>query len=100
MIDDRGCPVDGIMTRFMPSIDGQSSMAIINSMFKFPEGSEVHIQCDIVQCNGKCPVEDKCDGDSFTKNGRNLGQTEDGLLLAATTVYVLDPADAPCKLRK
>ena len=69
-------------------------------MFKFPDVSEVHIQCDIVQCNGKCPVEDKCEGDSssYTKNGRNLGQSEEGILLAATTVFVLDPSDAPCKL--
>lgn len=69
-------------------------------MFKFPEGSEVHLQCDIVQCNGGCKDEDICTEiglAGFVKGGRALGQNEDGMMLAATTVFVLDPAEAPCK---
>lgn len=102
LIDDRGCPVNShIITKFKTNSDGTQATATLKSMFKFPEGSEVHIQCDIVQCNGLCSdIDDSvCAGDAsaFTKGGRALGQSDDGMLLAATTVFVLDPADAPCK---
>lgn len=73
----------------------------MRSMFKFPEGSEVHIQCDIVPCMiTGCAEMESCVGQAslFNKGGKALGQMEDGLLLGATTVFVLDPADAPCKL--
>jgi hypothetical protein len=95
LIDDRGCSIDGVMSRFMPSADGQSATSMISSMFKFPDGAEVQIQCDIIQCNGKCADDEKCNGDSssYVKGGRALGQTEEGLLLAATTVFVLDPSE-------
>lgn len=97
LIDDRGCSIDGVMSRFIPSADGQSATSMISSMFKFPDGAEVQLQCDIIQCNGKCPDDEKCTGDTSTyvKGGRSLGQVEDGLLLAATTVFVLDPSDVP-----
>lgn len=97
LIDDRGCSVDGVMSRFIPSADGQSATSMISSMFKFPDGAEVQIQCDIIQCNGKCVEEEKCNGESasYVKGGRALGQTDEGLLLAATTVFVLDPSDVP-----
>lgn len=97
LIDDRGCSIDGVMSRFIPSADGQSATSMISSMFKFPDGAEVQLQCDIIQCNGKCPDDEKCNGESasYVKGGRALGQTDDGLLLAATTVFVLDPSDVP-----
>ncbi|CRK88251.1 CLUMA_CG002031, isoform B [Clunio marinus] len=96
LIDDRGCSVDGVMSRFIPSADGLSATSMITSMFKFPEGAEVQIQCDIIMCNGKCVDDEKCVGDSsaYVKGGRSLGPV-DGLLLAATTVFVLDPSDIP-----
>lgn len=96
LIDDRGCSVnEGIMSRFMPSADGQSATSMIYSMFKYPEGAEIQIQCDIIQCSGKCPEDEKCTGESQVKGGRALGQADEGLLLAATTVFVLDPSDVP-----
>jgi hypothetical protein len=97
MIDDRGCTIDGLMSRFIPSADGQSATSMISSMFKFPDGAELQLQCDIILCNGKCVDDEKCSGDSssYVKGGRALGQVEDGLLLAATTVFVLDPSDVP-----
>lgn len=96
LIDDRGCSVnDAIMSRFLPSADGQSATSMISSMFRFSEGAELQIQCDIVQCSGKCPNDETCNGESYVKGGRSLGQTDEGLLLAATTVFVLDPADLP-----
>ena len=95
LIDDRGCSIDGVMSRFIQGADGLSATSMISSMFKFPDGAEVQIQCDIIQCNGKCADDEKCSGDpsSFVKGGRALGQTEEGLLLAATTVFVLDPSE-------
>lgn len=96
LIDDRGCAVnDAVMSRFLPSADGQSATSMIGAMFKFPEGAEVQIQCDIIQCNGKCADEEICTGDasSYVKGARALGQTDEGLLLAATTVFVLDPSE-------
>lgn len=98
LIDDRGCAVnDAVMSRFLPSADGQSATSMISSMFKFPDGAEVQIQCDIIQCNGKCADDMKCteDSSSYVKGGRALGQTDEGLLLAATTVFVLDPSEVP-----
>lgn len=61
----------------------------------------MHIQCDVAQCVGGC-FEDVCPGDvlsaSTIKNGRPGNKVEDGTMPAATTVFVLDPADAPCML--
>lgn len=64
-------------------------------------GSEVHIQCDVAQCQGGC-AEEFCPGDvataSANKGGYRPGnKIEDGSTLAATTVFVLDPADAARK---
>lgn len=68
-------------------------------------GSEVHLQCDVVQCSGGCADDEVCPGDTLTasinKGGRALGsKSEDGMLLAATTVFVLDPSEAPRKYSK
>lgn len=42
LIDDRGCSMDGnIIGRFMTNSDGVSATAMLKSMFKFPDGSEV-----------------------------------------------------------
>lgn len=69
-------------------------------VFVFFLGSEVHIQCDVAQCVGGC-YEDVCPGDVLTasaiKNPRPGNKVEDGTLPAATTVFVVDPADAPRK---
>ena len=53
------------------------------------------MQCDVVQCNGGCAdISDQCNS-GF--KGRAPSQNEESILLAATTVFVLDPADAPRK---
>ncbi|XP_055298010.1 uncharacterized protein LOC129566261 isoform X2 [Sitodiplosis mosellana] len=98
LIDNKGCPIDPlIISRFETNADRTQATAILKSMFKFPEGSEVHIQCDVAQCVGVC-AEDVCPGDvlsaSSVKGGR-VGNKEDGSSLAATTVFVLDPDKAP-----
>lgn len=96
LIDERGCSLDNnIITRFTANPDGISATAMLKSMFKFPEGSEVHIQCDIVPCaKSGCGEMESCTG-AF--KGRSLGASDEYVFLGATTVFVLDPADAPCE---
>ncbi|XP_053946778.1 uncharacterized protein LOC128855684 isoform X2 [Anastrepha ludens] len=103
LTDDRGCPVDpDIISRFVPNPDGHSAEATLKSMFKFPEGSEVHLQCDVIQCYGRCMDDEDCKqialagAGGVSKGGnRKLGPNEEGSSLAGTTVFVLDPAKAP-----
>ncbi|XP_036324162.1 uncharacterized protein LOC118737632 isoform X2 [Rhagoletis pomonella] len=103
LIDDRGCPVDeAIISRFLPTPDGHSAEATLNSMFKFPEGSEVHLQCDVIQCYGRCMDDEDCKqialagAGGVSKGGnRKLAPNEEGSSIAGTTVFVLDPAKAP-----
>lgn len=101
LVDDRGCAMDGnIMSRFVANSDGTSATATIKSMFKFPEGSEVHIQCDVVPCSvPNCAAMETCTGASSNAGfkGRSLASNDENMFLAATTVFVLDPADAPCE---
>ncbi|XP_033241708.1 uncharacterized protein [Drosophila pseudoobscura] len=101
LTDDSGCPYDAtIISRFVPTADGRAAEATLTSMFKFPEGSEVHLQCDVIQCYGRCVEIDDCNDVAlagFTKgsNGpRKFGPNEEGSSLAGTTVFVLDPAEA------
>lgn len=96
LIDERGCSLNNdIITRFKSNSDGVSATAMMKSMFKFPDGSEVHLQCDIVPCTvAGCAEMETC-AQGF--KGRSLASNDENLFLAATTVFVLDPADAPCK---
>ncbi|XP_022210647.1 uncharacterized protein LOC111066392 isoform X2 [Drosophila obscura] len=101
LTDDSGCPYDAtIISRFVPTTDGRAAEATLTSMFKFPEGSEVHLQCDVIQCYGRCVEIDDCNDVAlagFTKGGntpRKFGPNEEGSSLAGTTVFVLDPAEA------
>ncbi|KAJ6640212.1 hypothetical protein Bhyg_12962 [Pseudolycoriella hygida] len=100
LINEKGCPIDpNVISKFKSNEDGSKATALLKSMFKFPEGSEVHIQCDIVQCMGKCPDDELCTVSiaEQVKGGRSLNEksSDDNMLLASTTVFVLDPADAP-----
>lgn len=75
-------------------------------MFKFPESTEVHFQCDIGICRGTC-IDISCDSDleplpSAQSASRSLANNvytsnDEGALMASTTVFVLDPGQAPCK---
>ncbi|XP_065372545.1 uncharacterized protein LOC135964280 isoform X1 [Calliphora vicina] len=105
LIDERGCPLDsGIISRFVPSTDGNYAEATMKSMFKFPEGSEVHLQCDVIQCFGRCIDEEDCTQVSIAGAGYVKGSSvgpprktypnEEGQSIAGTTVFVLDPAEA------
>jgi len=61
----------------------------IASMFRFPEGAELHIQCSVSLCTEKCPDDEKC---VDTKSSFRDEDKSD-VVLAATTVFVLDPAE-------
>ncbi|XP_011185842.1 uncharacterized protein LOC105214232 isoform X2 [Zeugodacus cucurbitae] len=102
LIDERGCSKDeNIISRFVTSPDGHSAEATLRSMFRFSEDSEVHLQCDVIQCYGRCVDNEDCKdlalagvGGGSTKGGNaKLGPNEEGSL-AGTTVFVLDPAKA------
>lgn len=110
------------MSRFVPTGDGRAAEATLTSMFKFPEGkswrtkfaastflipsltgSEVHLQCDVIQCYGRCVEIDDCNQviqAGFIKGNsgpRKFGPNEEGSSIAGTTVFVLDPAEARCE---
>ncbi|XP_043067902.1 uncharacterized protein [Drosophila bipectinata] len=101
LTDDSGCPHDpNIISRFVPTADGRAAEAVLSSMFKFPEGSEVHLQCDVIQCYGRCVEIDDCNDVALagfgkgTNGPRKFGPNEEGSSVAGTTVFVLDPAEA------
>ena len=54
LVDDKGCPDPKIMSEFVYDRQKGMAEAKIFSMFKFPESSRVHFQCDIVVCQGPC----------------------------------------------
>lgn len=81
------------------------------SMFRFPESTEVHFQCDIGICRGAC-IESLCDTDYIEPLAQSGGpgnnqqrslanniysSNDEGALMASTTVFVLDPGQMPRK---
>ncbi|XP_055375011.1 uncharacterized protein LOC129607838 [Condylostylus longicornis] len=100
LIDSDGCPVDSIMSSFRPNSDGKTADAYIKSMFKFPDDSEVHLQCDVSSCEESCFQEPNCNNVAIAGVGGAVGtktttvkENSDAMLLGATTVFVLDPAE-------
>ena len=53
LVDDKGCPDPKIMSEFVYDRQKGMAEAKIFSMFKFPESSRVHFQCDIIVCRGR-----------------------------------------------
>lgn len=93
LIDDRGCPVSAdVISMF--EYDERKGIADANlrSMFRFPESSEVHLQCDVALCKGSCS-QPSCSSDSGLQS-RALS-TDESVIMAATTVFVVDPSEAP-----
>lgn len=92
LTDDRGCPAKGeAIGPFTYDEAKGVAEATIRSMFKFPESSEVHFQCDVALCKGAC-LQPSCSGD--VSNSLSLNNDE-GILMAANTVFVVDPSQAP-----
>ncbi|GJQ80388.1 hypothetical protein Trydic_g12249 [Trypoxylus dichotomus] len=91
LIDETGCPVNpGVIKSFTyDDKKGQADAEL--EMFRLPENSEVHFQCDVGLCKDSCP-EPSCDSDG--SQSKPL-VTNEGVLLAASSVFVLDPNEAP-----
>ena len=52
------CPIKDIMSEFRYSRLSGTAEATLYSMFKFHNSNRVHFQCDILVCNGRCPLSD------------------------------------------
>ncbi|XP_018336489.1 uncharacterized protein LOC108744985 [Agrilus planipennis] len=91
LIDDKGCPINrDVIGPFSYDEAKGEANAQLTSMFKFPNSSEVHFQCDIVLCKGRCSPS-SCDSSSVAVKGAD---NEEGVVMAATSVFVLDPSEA------
>lgn len=92
LVDERGCPAKGdVISTFTYDEAKGIADAQLRSMFKFPESSEVHFQCDVALCKGAC-LQPSCSGE--ISNSLTLNNDE-GILMAANSVFVLDPSEAP-----
>ncbi|KAF5278334.1 hypothetical protein FQA39_LY05823 [Lamprigera yunnana] len=91
LIDDKGCPDNpDVIEAFTYDEKTGIAEAKLKSMFRFPESSEVHFQCDVGLCKGQCQQPVCTPG----VQSRAL-DTDEGTLMAATTVFVVDPSEAP-----
>ncbi|CAG9819114.1 unnamed protein product [Phaedon cochleariae] len=92
LVDERGCSVnENIVGAFVYDDQKGIADAPVRSMFRFPDSSEVHFQCDIGLCKGPCAPQ-TCTSDVVQSRALN---TDEGILMAATSVFVVDPGDAP-----
>ncbi|XP_063216917.1 cuticlin-4 [Bacillus rossius redtenbacheri] len=102
LIDDKGCPTDArIISQFKFDRKLGVADATLRSMFRFSESSEVHFQCDIVVCKGSCSAA-VCGSEplplpqAVSQEGLDEPSgPEEGVLMASTSVYVLEPGDVP-----
>ncbi|UYV69204.1 hypothetical protein LAZ67_6002824 [Cordylochernes scorpioides] len=95
LTDDRGCPASAaVLGAWSYGSDGRTAEATIAHMFRLPDSSEFHLQCDVALCRGTC---DKVDCDTAIQVVQQQQTTTDeGVirLLASTTGFVLDPGDS------
>ncbi|KAL1116418.1 hypothetical protein AAG570_004892 [Ranatra chinensis] len=77
------------MTQFVYDAEAGHADSTLHSMFQFPDSNQLHFQCDVALCKGGCP---QLDCDDLVTGGSS---SEDGVLLASTSVFVLQPGDTP-----
>lgn len=106
LIDERGCPLQRDVISAFTAGAGLTANAQLGSMFRFPDGSEVQLQCDVAQCAERCADPECGDGvlkagvgPAVTKGGAAPAKGAEPMQLTTTTVFVLDPAEAPGRLR-
>ncbi|KAL0277909.1 UNVERIFIED_CONTAM: hypothetical protein PYX00_005026 [Menopon gallinae] len=100
LLDEYGCPTEPkVMSPFKwdPTVNAADSN--LYSMFKFSESPQMNFQCDVVVCKGAC-AEPVCDEniETLPDRARSLAKedaSEEGTLLASTTVFVLEPGAEP-----
>ncbi|XP_049791489.1 uncharacterized protein LOC126198905 [Schistocerca nitens] len=102
LIDDRGCPVSRqVISPLKYNQKEGWAEATIYSMFRFPDSTQVNLQCDIAVCKAGTCSEPACPDDleplarTVTKDIYTEAAPEDGVLMASTSVFVLDAGDAP-----
>lgn len=89
------CPKLKLITPFTHN-DSNYAEATINSMFKFPQGNKLHIQCDVILCKEGCS-QPECDSEMIKKAVKtDLENGKEGAiqLLASTTVFVAEPGES------
>lgn len=88
LINDRGCPLNSqVISPFRYDEKTGIADSELYSMFQFPDGNQVHFQCDIGLCKGGCPELNCEDGVPVRDT------TEEGVILASTSVFVLQPGE-------
>ncbi|XP_077290607.1 uncharacterized protein LOC143914302 [Arctopsyche grandis] len=89
LIDERGCSANPVISAFTYDVSSGRADAVISSMFRFPDSSQVNFQCDVAICKGGCVAVD-C-------SSANVGVIpgEDGSVSASANVFVLDPGELP-----
>ncbi|XP_046385570.1 uncharacterized protein LOC124155621 [Ischnura elegans] len=111
LINHQGCPLSRVISPFKYDEKLGAADATLRSMFRFPDSNEVHFQCDIAVCKGTCQ-EPRCGDEEALEalpapQARALsfatsrdayttdGAADDGVLMASTSVFVLEPGDSP-----
>lgn len=103
LIDERGCPINlDVISPFKYDEKTGTADATLRSMFRLPESNEVHFQCDIALCKGRCPEVECTNTDLPSAQARALAKdiyqetsAEEGVLMASTSVFVLQPGETP-----
>ncbi|VVD02813.1 unnamed protein product [Leptidea sinapis] len=86
LLNKRGCPVK--QQSLVVKSEMSSAELAIASMFRFPDSSQINLQCDIGICKGTCATLD------CAEDGGTEATDEDGTVTASTGVFVLDPNDS------
>lgn len=107
LINERGCPLNPhVISKFQYDENKGYADSTLYSMFRMSEGTELHFQCDVSICKGKCPSV-SCSSDFEPLTQAQFGPkevvfseitsstSEDGVVPASTTVFVLDPGALP-----
>ncbi|KPL97516.1 Zona pellucida-like domain containing protein 1, partial [Sarcoptes scabiei] len=88
LIDRSGCPaITNLITEFHYN-DSSTGEAYIPRMFKFPEESKVHFQCDALLCRENCDEPD-CDGVLKNREYELDGYSQ---VSASTSAFIREPS--------
>ncbi|KAK7575610.1 hypothetical protein V9T40_011896 [Parthenolecanium corni] len=101
LINERGCPINGrVITEFKYDEEKGHADAMLHSMFRLPDSRELHFQCDVAICKGQCP-NITCSDDydplfqAQTAGKEIEGSSDEGVVPASTSVFVLEPGETP-----
>ncbi|KAH7636420.1 zona pellucida-like domain containing protein 1 [Dermatophagoides farinae] len=93
LIDRSGCPaITNLITPFYYN-DSAIGEAYIAEMFKFPQDSKVHFQCDALLCRENC-VEPDCEHTGSTNDDREYELDAYSQVSASTSVFIREPTDS------